>query len=351
MAIMRTTWLPLLVLMLLGLALLGTPPALGQDPKTSSTLGTIERLDSALDQLVPRNAVVEKLASGFAWAEGPVWIRSGKFLLFSDIPNNTVFQWKEGAGIAPFMKPSGYEKGRDPNTPPRAGEPGSNGLLVDPEGRLVLCEHGDRRVSVVERNGQKVTLADRYQGKRLNSPNDGVFRSNGDLYFTDPPYGLEKNWDDPARELDFCGVYRLTKSGQLTLLTKEMTRPNGIAFSPDERTLYVANSDPERAVWMAFPVNSDGTLGTGRVFFDSTAWAKAKKPGLPDGMKVDQAGNLFATGPGGVHIFTPTGKHLGTFNTGVPTANCGWGDDGTVLYITANHDLCRIKLSTKGKGW
>jgi gluconolactonase len=309
------------------------------------TLGTIERKDPAFDKLVPKDAVVEKLADGFAWAEGPVWMRDGGYLLFSDIPNNTIFKWQEGAGISAFMKPSGYTGSK-----PRGGEPGTNGLLVDAEGRLVMMEHGDRRVSRLEKDGKKTTLADRYMGKRLSSPNDGVFKSNGDLYFTDPPYGLEKNWDDPARELDFCGVYRLAKDGTLTLLTKDMSRPNGIAFSPDEKTLYVANSDPKKAVWMAFDVKADGTLGEGRVFFDSTEWV-GKKPGLPDGMKVDQAGNLFATGPGGVHVFTPAGKLLGTLATGVPTANCGWGNDGTVLYITADKNLCRIKTATKGKGF
>ncbi len=176
-----------------------------------------------------------------------------------------------------------------------------------------------------------------------------TFKSNGDMYFTDPPYGLPKNFDDPRRELAFCGVYRLSKDGQLTLLTKEMTRPNGIAFSLDERTLYVAQSDPEAAIWRAFEVNSDGTLGKTRVFFDATSWAKAGKKGLPDGMKVDQAGNLFATGPGGVHVFSPDGTHLGTFDTDQPTANCAWGDDGHTLYITANNYLVRVKLETKGK--
>jgi gluconolactonase len=343
---MKSTW-PLGLGLLALAALSPAGPATAQK-KAYPPMGTIERKDPEFDRLVPRDAVVEKLANGFAWAEGPVWVKDGGFLLFSDIPNNRVNKWQEGAGISVFLEPAGYTGSK-----PRGGEPGSNGLLLDPEGRLVLMEHGDRRVARLEKmakDAKKTTLADRYMGKRLNSPNDGVFKSNGDLYFTDPPYGLEKNWDDPARELDFCGVYRLAKDGTLTLLTKEMSRPNGIAFSPDEKTLYVANSDPKKAVWMAFDVKPDGTLGAGRVFFDSTDWA-GKKPGLPDGMKVDQAGNLFATGPGGVHVFTPGGKLLGTLATGVPTANCGWGDDGTVLYITADKNLCRIKLTTKGKGF
>lgn len=203
----------------------------------------------------------------------------------------------------------------------------------------------------IGKEGGKKTLVDSYQGKRLNSPNDAVFKSNGDLYFTDPPYGLPENFDDPRRELDFCGVYRLSKDGQVTLLTKDMTRPNGIAFSPDEKTLYVAQSDPDAAVWMAFDVKSDGTLGKGRVFFDATSWAKEGKKGLPDGMDVDQSGNLFATGPGGVHVFAPDGTHLGTLDTNEPTGNVCWGDDGTTLYIAANTFFVRAKLSTKGKGF
>jgi gluconolactonase len=318
-----------------------------QDKKAPTPFGTIERKAPRFDQLIAPGAVVEKLADGFDWAEGPVWIPKEKCLLFSDIPKNSIFKWKEGEGIALFLKPSGYSG----STPFTGREPGSNGLLIDSEGRLILCQHGDRRVARREHDGKLTTLADRYEGKRLNSPNDGVFHTNGDLYFTDPPYGLPKQWDDPGRELDFCGVYRISKDGKLTLLTRSMTRPNGIALSPDEKTLYVANSDPEKAVWMAFPVKADGTLGEGKVFFDSTEWVKAKKPGLPDGMKVDRNGNVFATGPGGVHVFAPDGTLLGTLNTGVPTANCGWGDDGSVLYVTADKNLCRIKTNTKGKGF
>jgi len=311
----------------------------------AETFGKILRSDPGIDRLVPRQAQIEKLAEGFDWSEGPVWVRDGAYLLFSDIPPNTVFKWKEGEGISVFLKPSGYTGSTE-----RKGEPGSNGLLIDSQGRLVLCEHGDRRVARLEKDGSKTTLAHRYEGKRLNSPNDGVFKSNGDLYFTDPPYGLEKRWDDPARELDFCGVYRLSTDGTLTLLTSEMRRPNGIAFSPDEKTLYVANSDPERAVWMAFDVNDDGTISGGRVFADVTDMV-GKLPGLPDGMKVDQQGNLFATGPGGVYIFTRKGVQLGRIDTGQATANCNWGDDGSTLYITADMYLCRVKLKTKGLGF
>jgi gluconolactonase len=310
------------------------------------TIGQIVRIDPRLDRVLPKDARIEVLASGFAWAEGPVWIKDGGYLLFSDIPRNSVMKWKEGDGISLFMKPSGYTGVVD-----YGHEPGSNGLTVDAQGRLVSCEHGDRRISRLERDGGKRTLVDNYEGKRLNSPNDLAFKSNGDLYFTDPPYGLPKNVDDPRRELQIFGVYRYSPAtGQVTLLNKEMTRPNGIAFSPDEKTLYVAQSDPEKALWVAFPVKEDGTLGKGRVFADVTK-SVDKMPGLPDGMKVDRSGNLWATGPGGIYIFTPDAELLGRIDTGQRTANCAWGDDGSVLYITADSYLCRIRTNTRGNGW
>lgn len=315
---------------------------------TPKTLGTVERLDPKFDDLIPKDAGIEILAGGFDWSEGPVWVKGadGGHLLFSDIPKNMTWKWSAKDGLKEHLKPSGYT-GTDKFT---GKEPGSNGLTLDKDGKLILCQHGDRRVSRLV-DGKFVTLVDKFEGKRLNSPNDCAFKSNGDLYFTDPPYGLPEQMKDKGKELDFQGVYRLTPDGKLTLLTKEMTRPNGIAFSPDEKTLYVANSDPAKAIWMAFPVKADGTLDAGKVFFDSTQWVKDKKPGLPDGLKVDAAGNVFATGPGGVIVFDKTGKHLGTLATGVPTANCGWGDDGSTLYITADKQLVRVKTKTKGAGW
>jgi gluconolactonase len=323
-------------------------PLLGEQENDGyPRIGSIERLDPRFDKLIPRDAVLEKLAEGFEWSEGPVWVRKGGFLLFSDIPNNCVMKWKEGEGISLFLKPSGYT-----GQTQRGGELGSNGLLLDAQGQLVLCQHGDRRLARLGVGGPFITLADRYQGKRFNSPNDAVFKSNGDLYFTDPPYGLEKGPDDPARELDFCGVYRLSADGKLTLLTDKLTPPNGIGFSPDEKTLYVAQSDRARAVWMAFDVKDDGTLGRGRVFYDVTPVVKAGKlKGLPDGLKVDRAGNLFASGPGGVNVFSPDGTLLGRINPGQSTANCCFGDDGSVLYLTADMYLCRIKTHTKGLGF
>jgi gluconolactonase len=329
----------------LALALIGTSAIAADPPKT---LGTIERVDPKFDDLIPKNAAIEILAGGFDWAEGPVWVKGadGGHLIFSDIPKNMTWKWSAKDGLTEHLKPSGYT-GTDKFT---GKEPGSNGLALDKDGKLILCQHGDRRVSRLV-DGKFVTLVDKFEGKRLNSPNDLAIKSNGDLYFTDPPYGLPGIEKDPKKELDFQGVYRLSPKGELTLLTKEMTRPNGIAFSPDEKTLYVANSDPDKAVWMAFPVKADGTLDKGKVFADFTQAVKDKKPGLPDGLKVDAAGNMFATGPGGVIVFDKAGKHLGTLATGVPTANCGWGDDGSTLYITADKQLVRVKTKTKGAGW
>lgn len=316
-----------------------------QDSRNFPTIGKIHRLDSRIDSLLPADAKIEVVASGFDWSEGPLWIRDGAYLLFSDIPRNSVMKWKEGEGVSLYLKPSGFTGAGD-----YGREPGCNGLTTDSQGRLVSCEHGDRRVSRLEQGGGKRTLADNYQGKRFNSPNDLVFKSNGDLYFTDPPYGLPKNWDDPRRELDYCGVYRLSRDGQVTLLTKEMTRPNGLAFSPDETILYIAQSDPKLAIWKAYPVKADGTLDQGKVFADATEMV-GKNPGLPDGLKVDRNGILFATGPGGVHIYAPDGKLLGRIETGEATSNCAWGEDGSTLFITADMYLCRVKTRTKGAGW
>lgn len=310
----------------------------------AETVGGVERLDAALDALIAPGTEIEVLARGFDWSEGPVWLAGSGTLLFSDVPANRIYAWREGSPPRVWLEPSGYT-----GEAPRGGEPGSNGLLLDAEGRLVLCQHGDRRVARLEAplsapRPQFSTLAGRYDGSRFNSPNDAVFHSSGALYFTDPPYGLAGGPDDPERELAFSGVFRVAADGAVSLLTDELSRPNGIAFSPDERTLYVSNSDPERAIWMAWEVLDDGTLGAGRVFFDATPRVSAERPGLPDGLKVDGAGNLFATGPGGVLVFSPDGRHLGTLRTGQATANCAFGDDGGSLYVTADSTLLRIRL-------
>ncbi len=339
---------PFSIRALAGLALLSWTTAtvvVAQDTVNYPSIGKVHRFDKRIDQLLSKDAKIEVLSSGFDWSEGPVWVKDGGYLLFSDIPPNKVMKWDPTHGLSTYLYPSGYT-----GATPYGGEPGCNGLLLDSQGRLVSCEHGDRRLSVMTKEGGKRTLVDNYKGKRLNSPNDAVYHSNGDLYFTDPPYGLPNRFADPRRELDFCGVYRLSNDGELTLLTKAMTRPNGIAFSPDEKTLYVAQSDPSSALWKSFPVKKDGTLGSPKVFNNATNLV-GRLQGLPDGLKVDQAGNLWATGPGGVHVFAADGTPLGRIDTGEKTANCGFGDDGSTLYITADMYLCRIKTTTKGLGF
>ena len=306
----------------------------------------INRLDPRFDKLVPINVKVERIISGRQWVEGPVWNRKESYLLFSDIPTNSVIKWQEGKGTSVFLKPSGYTGKALFHGP----EPGSNGLTFNPDGRLVLAQHGDRRVARLEKNGRLVSLVDRYEGKRINSPNDVVFKSNGDLYFTDPPFGLPKSYDDPGKELPFQGVYRRSKDGTTTLLTKAIKAPNGIAFSPDEKKLYISNADKNNAVWMVFDVKADGTIENGKVLFDATAWTKSK-PGVPDGMKVDREGIIFGAGPGGIHVISPDGKHLGSIETGVPTGNLAWGEDGSSLFITSNTNIFRLRLTTKGAGF
>lgn len=331
--------------LLLGAGFVLGKPACGQRPeRPNPTVGSVERLDPRFDAIVPPGAEIEVLAMGFAWSEGPVWVATDKgglpanCLLFSDIPRNRVNRWQAGKGIEVFLEPAGF------TGPVGYGrEPGANGLALDQEGRLILCEHGDRRVSRLERGGGRRTLADAYQGKRLNSPNDLVVHSTGTIYFTDPPYGLPKNWDDPLRELDICGIYRLGPDGGLSLECGTMTRPNGIGLSPDEKTLYVAQSDPAASIWREFKVRDDGSLDEGRVFFDAKT-LPPDRPGLPDGLAVGRAGTIFATGPGGVLVFTPDGTHLGTLLTGRPTANCTLGEDGKTLFITADSLLCRVRL-------
>lgn len=325
-------------------------PVLRADPLTFPVLGEIHRTDPAFAEIIGQDAHVQVLASGFDWTEGPCWVPgqngAAGYLLFCDIPQNKIYKWAEGQGLSLFMQPSGYTGVTD-----YGAEPGSNGLVLDPQGRLVCCEHGDRRLSVLTQQGGKRTLVDNYQGKRLNSPNDAVYKSNGDLYFTDPPYGLPKHFNDERRELDFCGVYRLAKDGTLTLLTGDLTRPNGLAFSPDEQTLYVAQSDPAAPIVMAFPVREDGTLGQGRVFYDFTEQYQAKLPGLPDGMAVDVKGRVFATAPGGIYVLSPEGKLLGRISTGERTSNCTFGGaDGSILYLTADSYVCRIQTKTRGHG-
>lgn len=314
-------------------------------------IGEVRRLDPALDALVPQDAKIEHLAEGFEWSEGPVWVNEqGGFLLFSDVPMNVVHQWSEVGGLRPWLKPSGFT-----GVNSRTGESGSNGLVLDHQGRLVLCQHGDRRVARMDApctspEAKFVTIADRYDGKRFNSPNDLAFHSSGALYFTDPPYGMVGKFDDPNRETDYLGVYRVATDGKVSLLTDKRTAPNGIAFSPDEKTLYVAQSDSKAPNIYAYDVQEDGSIANERVFFDAMELSKNYK-GMPDGLKLDQASNLFATGPGGVLVISPDGKHLGTIVTGELIANCAFGDDGQTLYMTSDMLIARIRLTTKGVGF
>lgn len=300
--------------------------------------------DKRFDKLLAKDAKLEKIADGFGWAEGPVWSRQEDCLFISDVVNNSIFKIYRNGSVELLVKPSGYT-GTEPFT---GREPGSNGLVFDTLGRLIMNQHGNRQIARLEVDGKMTVLADRFEGKRLNSPNDLVFKSNGDLYFTDPPFGLPKVLDDPGKELSFQGVYRLSKDGKLTLLTKDVDFPNGIAFSPDEKTLYVSNADRNNAVWLAFDVLQDGTLGAKREIFNVNDLAKTK-PGVPDGMKVDKNGYLFAAAPGGIHVIDPKeGKLLGSFEFDAATANCAWSEDGSVLYITSNSAVYRIHLKTTG---
>ena len=301
-------------------------------------VGRILRVDPRFDALVPPGATIEKLAEGYVFTEGPVWIRGESRLLFSDVRANAIHQWTEADGASPFIDPV-FEGDRE-----GLRSISSNGLTLDAEGRLVICEHGNRRISRVEADGSRTVLVDSFEGNRLNSPNDAVYGADGSLYFTDPPYGLEGLEESPLRELDFNGVYRLRPDGALELLVRDQTRPNGIALSPDESTLYVANSDANQKVWMAYDLDEDGA-SNGRVFFDVN---DQTAPGAADGLKVDLAGNLFATGPGGVWVLGWDGAHLGTIMPGEVVANVAWGGDGQTLYMTASTGVYRIRLATGG---
>jgi gluconolactonase len=326
----------------------------GKGTEAPVPTSVILRLDPALDKLVSTTTPIEKITGGHEITEGPVYVPEG-YLLFSDIPKNTIYKWMPGGGESVFRKPSGY----DGTDAPSGAVIGSNGLTLDREGRLIICEHGNRRVTRLDTADNSLTVvADRYQGKRLNSPNDVIVKSDGAIYFTDPPYGFTKQDDDPKKELKFNGLYRISGS-KLELLTSELSRPNGLAFSPDEKFLYVANSDPARKIWMRYPLKSDGTLGTGTVFQDVTS---DNRDGLPDGMKVDKKGNLYCTSPGGVRIFSPDGKHIGSINLPEVPHNCTWGkystdaksaalapnEDADTLYITARPSVYRVRMKVAG---
>ena len=304
-------------------------------PETEPSAGMIERLDPALDQLVPADAVIELLADGFGFSEGPVWVDEGEgFLVFSDIPGNSIVKWTPDGTVTEFLSPvyeGDFEEGR---------LVGSNGITVDSDGQIVFTEHFNGRISRVDTaGGSRSVVVDNYEGGRLNSPNDLVYKSDGSVYFTDPAYGLP---EPEAKEQDVNGIYRLSPDGTLTLLA-DQPGPNGLAFSPDESRLYVADSST--GIWMVYDVAEDGTLNEGEVLLDAS---DVDEPGAPDGMKVDVSGHIFATGPGGVWVLAPDGTHLGTIRPDEVPANVAWGDDGRTLYMTARTGLYRIRLTTEG---
>ena len=305
------------------------------EPETEPSAGMIERLDPALDQLVPADAVIELLADGFGFSEGPVWVDEGEgFLVFSDIPGNSIVKWTPDGTVTEFLSPvyeGDFEEGR---------LVGSNGITVDSDGQIVFTEHFNGRISRVDTaGGNRSVVVDNYEGGRLNSPNDLVYKSDGSVYFTDPAYGLP---EPEAKEQDVNGIYRLSPDGTLTLLA-DQPGPNGLAFSPDESRLYVADSST--GIWMVYDVAEDGTLNEGEVLLDAS---DVDEPGAPDGMKVDVSGHIFATGPGGVWVLAPDGTHLGTIRPDEVPANVAWGDDGRTLYMTARTGLYRIRLTTEG---
>jgi gluconolactonase len=301
---------------------------------------SIISLDPAFGKLVAGDARVEKVAGGFTFTEGPLWRPSGA-LWFSDVVGNVVRQWSPDGRVIELLRPGGY----DGNHLPAGGFVGPNGMTAGPNGEVLLCQHGNRRIVRIGSDMRVTTLVDSCEGRKLNAPNDLVFRSDGTLFFTDPPYGLPRQDDDPSKELPFNGVFKL-RDGRLDVIVKDLARPNGIALSPDEKTLYVSNSDEKRCIWMRYDLAADGDVSNGRVFFDATA---GKAAGVPDGMKIDVLGNIWATGPSAVMVFSPDGRHLGTITPPEDPANCGWGDDGRSLYITAETGLYRIRTSVTGQ--
>jgi gluconolactonase len=311
----------------------------------------VDKKDVALDAIIPANTKLEKLADGFAFTEGPVWIDARNpamapdsdegFLLFSDPNNNTIYRMTPDGEVSVYLTKSGY-------TGENIGDyrqPGSNGLTTDSNGRLTICQHGNRRVVRIEKNGLTTVLADRFNGKRLNSPNDLVYRSDDALFFTDPPFGLPKFADDPSREQPHSGVYSV-RDGKVQLVSMDFTGPNGLAFSPDEKFLYVGDWNTKKVVVIRYPVNADATLGKGELFFDLTT---AGADDAIDGIKVDKGGNVYVSGPGGLWILSPEGKHLGTLHGPEHPHNMAWGDnDKRTLYLAAQTGIYRIRLNVPG---
>lgn len=305
--------------------------------------GTWEKYDPALDSIITPGAKAEIIADGFDWSEGPLWIEKEKMLLVSDVPTNTIYQWTEEKGKQVYLKPSGYT-----DSIPRSGEMGSNGLAMDENGNLILTQCGNRQIArmdaaIDQPKANFISLANNYLGKKFNSPNDVTVNSKGNIFFTDPPYGLELKMDDPKKEMPYQGVFQIKKSGHVVLITDTLTRPNGIAFLPGEKTLLVANSDPMKPNWYAFDVDDNDSITNGRIFYSNAGYDTTLK-GHPDGMKADKAGNIFAAGPGGLWVFNKTGKLLGKLRLENAASNCSLSGDQKTLYITNDMYVLRLKM-------
>lgn len=315
--------------------------------KPGERVGSITRLDPALDEVVATDSPIEVIGEGYSWAEGPAWVKEGGFLLFSDPPNNIMYRWRPGGQPEKFLHPSGHPL----PVPPGIREPGVNGIALDGQGRLVMADSGNRCIARLDlETGKRTVLVDRFEGKRFNSPNDVTVGADGAIWFTDPPYGLAEAEKSPLRELDFNGVCRLSPEGKLAVIDRSQRRPNGIALSPDGRTLYLALSDESRPQILSYKLGVDGLpLAAPTLFHDATPQAKQGLPGLPDGLKVDREGRVFATAPGGVHVLSPQGKLLGLISTGGAVANCCFGEDGRALFLTSHKILARVRL--KSSGW
>ncbi|WP_115541520.1 SMP-30/gluconolactonase/LRE family protein [Xanthomonas campestris] len=310
-----------------------------------TAVGRITTFDPAFREVVAPQARIEKLTEGFTWSEGPTWVRQGGYLLFTDVPENKLYRWSDDAGLSVFLSPSGYA-GPDVAA---LREAGANGLFAEPAGTVLLADSGTRIVARLDpATRTKTPLATSFDGKRFNSPNDVVRRKDGVVFFTDPPYGLKGMNESPVKELRFNGVYRLDTDGSVHLLDDSLSFPNGIALSPDQRTLYVSNSDPARPIWMAYALDAQGAVTGKRVFADATDLVNKDTPGLPDGMAVSAEGRLFATGPGGVIVFDPDGRRLGRIETGAAISNCAFGNDGHTLYMTSHALLARVQVTSLG---
>jgi gluconolactonase len=333
-------FLPLATLMLMGTAYAAAP--------TKIEGATIDRWDPAMDAIVPKDWKIEKLAEGFGWAEGPIWVKSGGYLLFTDVPGNKMWKWSEKGGLEKFLDPSGAAN-PDMNV---WREAGANGLAILDKKSILLADTGNRGIQKLDLKSKKKTpVAMSFEGKKFASPNDVTRMKNGVIFFTDPPYGFKKFDAAPEIEIKFNGVYRMGKDGKVTAIEKELYRPNGVALSPDEKTLYVTQSEPTKAIIMAYSLDAGGNVTGKKLFHDATDLVSDQSPGLPDGITVASDGTIFTSAPGGILVLSKEGKRLGRINDGSPTANCKFGDDGKTLYLTSKDMLARIRLNVSGIGF